>query len=65
MSIAKGLLLEIRDSLLGMRDDDEAALYVVDRIYTLTKWLDEDVSQHHYKWARMGLCGEDEFDEYK
>ncbi len=66
MSIAKGLLLEIRvrDSLLVM-SDNEAAHYAVDRIDTLTEWLNVDVSRHHYKWARMGLCTEDEFDEYR
>ena len=65
MSVVKELLVEIwvRDSLLAMRDNDEAAFYAVDRIDKLTERLNVDVSRHHYKWARMGLCDEDEIDQ--
>ena len=66
MSIAKELLLEmrVRDTLLAM-NNNEAAHYAFDRIDRLTEKLNLYTSQHHYKMARMGLCTEDEFDEYK
>ena len=59
MSLAEKLLLEIKtlNVLLAM-NDNEAAHYAFNNVDEFTERLDIYVSQHHYKWARMGLIDE-------